>query len=298
MTDTIGVVGLGRMGGAMSTHLLAAGLQVVGYDVADAPRVALTRQGGELAGCPREVAERAGKVITSLPSAAALDAVLTGPDGLLAAARRPVIVVETSTLGVDDRWRAHDVAADAGVVLLDCPVSGTARQALVRDVVVFASGDPDAVEACRPVFDAIAREHVVLGPFGTGSMMKYLANHLVAVHTAAAAEAIVLGIRAGLDPQVVVDTLAAGAGNSRMLEVRGPLVAADTHEPVHMPADLFTKDLDVIASFAASVGGRTPVFDACAALHRAVVSAGMGDLDIAAVRRILDGSTGDPDGRV
>ncbi|MEX2328420.1 MAG: NAD-binding protein, partial [Nitriliruptoraceae bacterium] len=216
-----------------------------------------------------------------------------GVDGLLAAGRRPLTVIETSTLALEDRWRTHDVAADAGVVLLDCPISGTAQQALDRDVVVFASGDLDAIEDCRAVFEVIAREHVVLGTFGTGSTMKYLANHLVVVHTAAAAEAIVLGIRAGLDPGLVVDTLTAGAGNSRMLEVRGPLIAADTDEPVHMSADLFTKDLAVIAAFAEAVGGRVPLLETSAALHRDMMTRGLGHLDLAAIRRVLDGSTDD-----
>jgi len=170
------VIGLGIMGGAMSGNLVKAGFAVAGYDPIARRRAQLKRSGGrpanDIAGAVRD----APFAITSLPAAAALLEVAAA----IAGAGKPgLIVIETSTLPIEVKEKARDVLAACGIVLLDCPLSGTGAQARVRDLSVYASGPRSAVQRCAPVFEAFAREHFHLGPFGTGSKMKFLANLLV-----------------------------------------------------------------------------------------------------------------------
>lgn len=274
----VGMVGLGAMGSAMSGSLLRAGHAVVGYDIDDRR---MAEHSGDRASSPAAVADRADVVILSLPSTAALADVV---DGLLASRRRGFVAVDTSTLPLDAKLAAQRSLAAAGVSLLDCPVSGTSGQARTRDIVVYVSGDdPDAKRRAGPVLDALARARHDVGAFGNGSRLKYVANLLVAIHTAAAAEALLLAERAGLDPGHVLPLLADGAGNSRMLQVRGPLMVAGAYDEAHMRVELFRKDIEIIEAYAGEVGSPTPLFSAAAALYRTAQEHGRGGQDTASV---------------
>ena len=223
--EPVGFIGLGVMGSAMSGHLLAAGFPVLGFDVDPTRRSEHEARGGVACAEPAEVARGADVVVTSLPSAAALVAVLDGEGGLHAGARPGLVVVETSTLGPDTKQDARDRAQAWGGTLLDCPMSGTGQQARDGDLVAYLSGDDAAKERARPVLAAFTRQQYDLGAFGRGTAMKLVANLLVAVHNAAAAEALLLAERAGLDLQDVLTAVGDGAGGSRMLQIRGPLMA-------------------------------------------------------------------------
>jgi len=203
---TVGMLGLGIMGSAMSPNLLAAGFRVVGFDVSGARMAAFAAAGGTPASCPRAVAEGADIMISVLPSVAALDDVVTGADGILAAGRTGQILIEASTLPLDDKLRVHASAAPA-LTLLDCPLSGTGAQAAAKDLLVYASGDRAAIARCRAVFEGFARAHHDLGEFGNGSKMKFVANLLVAIHNVAAAEAFVLGMKAGLPAKTIFEVI-------------------------------------------------------------------------------------------
>ncbi|MPZ73633.1 MAG: NAD-binding protein [Nitriliruptorales bacterium] len=287
MNNAVGVVGLGQMGGAMARHLLTAGFDVVGFDVAATPRAAFGEHGGALVDSPQAVAEAADRVITSLPSVAALDAVVNDPDGLLAAGRR-VTVIETSTLPLDVKQRNHDAAQAAGVTLLDCPLSGTGAQAQTGDLVVFASGDDAEIDRCVEIFEGFSRAHFRLGEFGSGSKMKFIANHLVTIHNVAAAEALVLGMKAGLDPARVLEVVSSGAGTSRMLEIRGPSMVENRYTAAGMAGSTFQKDIRIIGDFAKSLACPVPLFSASSEVHLAAVAQGFGDVDTAAVCAVLE----------
>lgn len=285
----IGIVGLGQMGTSLSSVLLAGGHHVIGFDIDDARSTALEQAGGQIAGSPAELAEASMVIITSLPSAAALREALGGPDGVLTAARAGAVIIETSTLTLADKEWARDEGLEHGVDVLDCPLSGTAAQAATGDVVVLASGEAAAVQRCAPVFDAIGREWFDMGPFGNGSRMKYVANLLVAVHNAAAAEALGLAARAGLDPARSLQILTAGAGTSRMLEVRGPAIVDRQFDGVGMQIKTFAKDIEIISAFARQHDCPVPLFTATERLYAAAGAKGLGDLDTAAVALVLDG---------
>ncbi len=288
MTNVVGVVGLGQMGSAMAKHLLAASFDVVGFDVLDARRQVLTSMGGTTVDTPRDVAESADRIITSLPRAESLDDVLTGADGLLAAQRRPFTVIETSTLPLETKERNRDAAAAAGAVLLDCPLSGTGAQAQNKDVVVYASGDAAEVDRCVEVFEGFSRAYFKLGEFGTGSKLKYIANLLVTIHNVAAAEALVLSMKAGLDPALVLEVVSSGAGSSRMLEVRGPLMVDNTYDLAGIAGSVFQKDIRIIGEFARSLECPVPLFSASSGIHLSAVAQGFGDVDTAAVCVVLE----------
>src|SRR5438132_1383804 len=214
--EAIGVIGLGTMGSAMATNLVPAGFRVHGFDVLAAQREELKKAGGMPATSTAAVAQLAEVLITSLPSAAALHAVA---EELLGKGR---VVMETSTLPIADKERARDTLAKKGIVLLDCPLSGTGAQARAKDLVVFVSGDEAAFRKIEPYLPGFSRAHYFLGAFGNGSKMKFVANLLVAIHNVSTAEAFVLGMKAGLDPKTIYEVMANSAGASRMFQVRGP----------------------------------------------------------------------------
>jgi L-threonate 2-dehydrogenase len=215
---TAGIIGVGVMGVAIANNLVEAGFEVVGYDVAPAGRERLEKLGGRVAASNADVLRQAGVVITSLPSAKALASVV---DELAAAALESAIpagsiVAETGTLALADKQAAFDTLARAGIAMLDCPLSGSANRAAIRDVLVYASGDKAAYDRALSVFEGFSRAPFYVGSFGNGSKLKYIANHLVAIHTMAAGEAFALARKAGLDPAAVYDAIIGGAGGSRV----------------------------------------------------------------------------------
>ena len=277
----VGVIGLGIMGSAMSGNLLKARFEVCGYDVVPARRAALRKARGKACDSAAEVAARAGIVITSLPSAQALQEVARQIE-------TPCIVVETSTLPIEDKLLAREALAKKKIVLLDCPLSGTGAQAKTRDLSVYASGDKAAFVKAVPVFEGFSRSHYYLGEFGNGSRMKFVANLLVAIHNVAAAEAFVLGMKAGLDPRTLYEVIGDGAGSSRMFQVRGPQMVAGRYDPATMKVEVWQKDMKIIGEYAAKLGVPTALFNASAAIYTAAMAQGFGKQDTASVCAVLE----------
>ncbi len=280
----IAVIGLGIMGGAMSENLVRAGFEVVGYDLVKARRARLRKAGGVATSSAAEAVAGAPFVITSLPASAALGDVASQ---IAAAGVKRQLVIETSTLPIAVKEAAREVLARRAVTLLDCPLSGTGAQAKVRDLAVYASGPRAAVKRSAPVFAGFARTHFYLGEFGTGSKMKFLANLLVAIHNVSAGEAVALAERAGLDPSLAVKVLGDGAGASRMLQVRGPMMARGKFTPATMSVKMWQKDMAIIGAFARGLGAATPLFDATAPIYDAAMAQGFAEADTAAVHALL-----------
>jgi len=285
MDKRIGVIGLGVMGGAFARHLAGAGWEVVGYDIDAGRNREAAAAGVEIAHSAEKVAEKARDIITSLPtSRAVLDAT-----AVIARATAPArTVAETSTLSLDDKREVERILSKAGHTALDCPMSGTGAQAAVKDLVVYASGDPTAIERFKPAFGAFTRKVWDLGAYGNGSKMKFIANHLVAIHNVAAAEAMVLAMKAGLDADLVVEVIGSGAGTSRMFELRAPMMAANTYLPATARLAIFKKDLTVIGEFASGLACPTPLFDLSASLYRGALAMGRDAEDSAAVCAVLE----------
>lgn len=291
--EQAGVIGLGTMGGQMARHLLAVGYRVTGCDVQPECVARFEAAGGTAAGSAAAVASAADVVILSLPSVAAFDDVLTGPGGLAEAARPGLAVVEMSTLPLEVKERGRQLLAGRGAVLLDCPVSGTGAQLASKDVVIYASGDPEVVRRVSPVLAAFSRDCLQVGEFGAGTKLKLVANLLVAIHNAAAAEALLLAGRAGLDLRATLAALTSGAGTSRMLEVRGPLMI-DGEFGSAMRVQTFQKDLDIIGAFARQAGCPTPLLAVAAQLNLAALAQGHANDDTSSVYAVLQRLAGGP----
>jgi 3-hydroxyisobutyrate dehydrogenase-like beta-hydroxyacid dehydrogenase len=281
----IGIVGLGIMGGAFAENLVKAGWQVIGYDI-DAARVRAARKAGvETADQVQALAQTTKTIITSLPNPAALERTTAA---INAARLPPRVIVEASTFGLADKMKAERALRRHGHIMLDCPVSGTGAQARTRDLVIYASGDSAAIRKLRPLFAAFSRAAHDLGAFGNGSRMKYVANLLVAIHNVASAEAMVLGLKAGLDPQTVFEMVSTGAGNSRVFELRAPMMVKDRYEDATMKISVWQKDMAVIGEFARALRCPTPLFDATVPIYDEAVRTGYGDQDTAAVCAVLE----------
>lgn len=288
MKQTVGIVGLGIMGGAYARNLLAKGFDVVGFDVDADRRQALQALGLKPATSPVDVARQSDCIVTSLPSPAAFHAVMTGPGGLVGAGR-DVVVADTSTLALVDKEQAYQALAAAGVRLLDCPVSGTGAQAAKGDLVFFASGDKPAYERLRPALLAMGRVAHHLGAFGNGSRMKYVANLLVAIHNVSTAEAMAFGMKAGIAPETLYDVLCGSAATSRIFEVRGPMMVRNTYdENVSATFLTMSKDLSVIGQYANSIDCPTPLFSLASNIHAAAVAQGLEMSDTAAVCAVME----------
>ncbi|MEO8669007.1 MAG: NAD(P)-dependent oxidoreductase [Bauldia sp.] len=288
MKGSVGIVGLGIMGGAFARHLAAAGWQVSGVDI-DAGRIAEAQQNGvTVLADIGALAAVVPAILISLPSPAAA---IAAAEAIAATGAPPRTVVELSTLALDDKLKIASILAAAGHVAIDCPVSGTGAQAAKGDLVLYASGDTAAIAALRPMFDGFSRRTYDLGAYGNGSRMKFVANLLVAIHNVASAEAMVLGMKAGLDPQQIVELVRDGAGNSRVFELRAPMMAASRYEPATMRIATFQKDMAIIADFAKDLGCPVPLFTAATPIYDAAVPA-HGNEDTAAVCAVLEDMAG------
>ena len=287
--DIVGIIGLGIMGGAFAQNLVAAGWQVIGHDIAPARRRAMAKLGVDIAESAGDVARRVGTVITSLPKPSALTETVTA----IAKAGVPRrIIVEMSTFALEDKSKAEAVLRKAGHVMLDCPVSGTGSQAVVKDLVVYASGDSREIKKLRRLFSRFTRAVHDVGAFGNGSRMKYIANLLVAIHNVASAEAMVLGMKAGLPPQLIFDLIKTGAGNSRIFELRAPMMVKNSYGNPTMKISVWQKDMDVIGSYARKIAVPTPMFDASKTIYAKALKSGHSAEDTAAVCAVLEKMAG------
>jgi len=284
MNKTVGIVGLGIMGGAIARNLVERGWRVIGFDTDATRRAELAIANVAIAGDVGQVVRDAPIIMTSLPTPAAVEQVAQEIASTGQSAR---IVVELSTLSIADKLRFESILKKAGHIALDCPLSGTGAQARNRDLIVYASGDSSAIAQCSELFSDFAKQSADLGQFGNGSRMKFVANHLVAIHNVATAEAMVLAERAGLDPKIVVDLVGPGAGGSRMFQMRAPMMVEGIYEPATMKVSTWQKDMAIIAEFADDVGCETPLFTLTQPVYTEAMAMGLGEQDTAAVFEVL-----------
>jgi 3-hydroxyisobutyrate dehydrogenase-like beta-hydroxyacid dehydrogenase len=290
----IGIVGLGIMGGGMARALLAAGHACVGYDPDKAAAARLNRAGGQALASATAVAERADVVIVSLPSVRALDVAV----GQIAAARRragrpAATVIEASTLPLADKDRAEQQLRAAGMIAMDCPISGTAVRLRERAWTIYASGPKSAYRRVLPILQVFTDSVPYVGRYGHGTRMKFVANHLVAILNVASAESITFARRLGLDPELVYRLVAGspilGTGVYRL---RGRFMVDRSYLPATMKVEVWQKDMQVIGDMARAVGAPVPLFGDCASLYNAASALGLAQADSASVCEVFDAMTG------
>jgi 3-hydroxyisobutyrate dehydrogenase-like beta-hydroxyacid dehydrogenase len=279
---TIGVVGLGLLGHAVSARLLKAGHAVIGFDVLPEKIAALESLGGKAAPSAAAVAQSADAVCTLLPSLATAESAIVGRDGVLAGAHPGLTVMQMSTISPALTEKLARAVTAREVGFLDCPVSGTSSMVERGDGIFFVGGERALHERWRPVLESILPRAVLVGRVGQAMTLKLVANLLVALHSAAAAEALTLARKAGLDLDLALDVLNSSAATSSMLKVRGPMIVRGDF-PAQMKLDLFMKDIHLMQEAAAAVGAPLPFTDLAEGLYAAAQAGGHGSEDLAVV---------------
>ena len=287
--ERMGMIGLGIMGGAMAEALLKAGYTVTGFDVVSAAKQRLKAAGGKALANSTRVLEASDVVMVSVATSAALAQVA---DQLCQAPKRPAgqraLVVETSTLPIEDKQAFAAAMKRAGLDVMDCPISGTAVRMKDRAWTMFASGSKAAYKRVEPVLRVFTDNVPYVGAYGNGSKMKFAANHLVAIYNVACAESVNLARKMGLDPKDVLALF----GNSPVIgngvmRLRVPFMIDRRYTPATMKVEVWQKDMQVIGDMAKSVDCPTPLFSACAPIYSAAMAQGLAQSDTASVSEVL-----------
>jgi len=289
--STIGIVGLGLLGHAIASRLIKAGHAVIGFDVLPDRVAALAVMGGTPASSAAAVAQSAEAVCTLLPSLATAEAAILGAGGVLAGARPDLAVIQMSTISPTLTERLAREVTARGLGFLDCPVSGTSSMVERGDGIFFVGGDRALFERWQPVLESVLARAVLVGRVGQAMVLKLVANLLVALNSAAAAEALTLARKSGLDLPLALDVLNASAAASSMLKVRGPMIVRGEF-PAQMKLDLFMKDIHLMQEAATAVGAPLPFTDLAERLYAAAQAAGHGGEDLAVVVTALDWAVG------
>jgi len=294
VSQTIGMIGLGLMGTAMSRNLLAAGFAVAGYDVRPEAMQALADAGGRPAASSAEVGKRADVVITALPSGAIVEAALLGPEGVAEGARPGLLILEMSTVAPETSRRLAARLGDRGVPMLDAPVSGTSSMVARRDCIIMVGGDRAAFDRCGPILEALSRRAFYIGPSGAGAQLKLVTNLIMGVNTLATAEGLALGVKAGLEPRLMLEVLGQSAAASRMLELRGPLMVDRQYE-AQMKIEMFLKDISLILENGQQLKMPLPLAAAMQQMFTAAYNQGRGAQEMAAVIEAYRRACGAPE---
>ena len=292
MSNRVGLIGLGAIGLPLAANFIARGFEVHGYR--RSPMHELEGIGGCPAASPRAVGEACDVVVTVLPSYTDVQEVLDGPQGVLRSGRANLVIVELSTLAVREKESLRAAVEKAGSVMLDAPLSGVPKMVKDRVAIVFASGDKAAYDRATPVFDAMTDKSFYLGPFGVGTKMKLAAQTLVGIHILATAEAMALGIKAGLDRDTMVKVLSPSAASSLQFQVRAPLMAQKRYEPALAPHPLLIKDLVKITEFADELGCPTPLTRVARDYFQRACDSEWRDKDVASIFEIVAAEAGLP----
>lgn len=285
--ETVGIVGLGLLGHAVVLRFRAKGHDVVGYDILPEKVRGLIALGGKGASSAEEVARASDAVCTILPSEAAVEEAILGPSGIVAAGRPGQTVIQVSTISPTLTERLAREVQACGLAFLDSPVSGTSAMVARGEGIILIGGTRALFDRWRSLLEAILPRVVYVGAAGQAMVAKLAANLLVGVNTLAAAEALVMTEKAGLDPNVVLEILGGGAASSRMLEVRGPMIVQRQFPP-QMKLDLFLKDLSLIVEAGEQLGASLPLTRVAQQLYAAAKAAGHGEEDLASVVTALE----------
>lgn len=288
-TPLVGFIGLGAMGLGMARVLLKKGFPVQGYDINSQALTALADAGGRPAESPAEAAAHAGVLTLMVVNAAQAEAVLFGPEGAAAALPPGSVVLLCSTVKPEFARKTGERLQAMGLEMLDAPVSGGVARAADGTLSVMASGSAAAFAQCEEVLAALAQNVYRMGDqCGQGSMMKTVNQLLAGVHIATAAEALALGVRAGIDAERIFEVISHSAGNSWMFENRGPRMIAGDFTPPKSAVDIFVKDLGIVLETGQELHFPLPVAAAAHQLFLMASAAGFGRLDDAAVVKVFE----------
>jgi 3-hydroxyisobutyrate dehydrogenase len=283
--ETVGFVGVGKIGLPISENLIKSGYRVLGYrrsSMAEFEKI-----GGVPARSPADIGAQADVVFSCLPSTEALDEVVQGKDGLAASARPGQIIVELGSHPVPDKERQIAPLAAKGAVFIDGEVSGTPGMVAARKAVIYLAGDADACKKAERFVAGFADSCLYFGKFGAASRVKLVNNLLVAIHIAATAEAMALGLKAGVDVDLMIKAIATGSGGSTQFGIRAPWMAQRRFSPAQGTVPGLQHYFDMIGDFADTVGVATPLLDRATELYQRFIDMGFAELDGAAMVDVI-----------
>jgi 2-hydroxy-3-oxopropionate reductase len=280
--DKVGFIGLGIMGRPMAGHLLKAGFSVTVYNRSKAPVEALTQVGAIPADSPKAVAAQSDVIITMLPTAKEISEVLTGENGVFQGIKPGSVVIDMSTISPVDVREIAEKAEEYGAIMLDAPVSGGDKGAIAGTLSIMVGGDEAAFNRCLPVFQAMGKTVTRVGDSGAGATVKACNQIVVAMHFLALSEALVLGSKAGVEPQKIIEALGGGMANSRVLEMRGESMVKHEFIPGGRVA-LHHKDLGIATALARAFDVPLPATTLVAQVFTGLTAMGFNEIDHSAV---------------
>ncbi len=283
--ETIGFVGVGKIGMPISENLIKSGYRVVGYrrsSLAEFEKI-----GGVAARSSAEVGAQADIVFSCVPSTEALDDVVHGPHGLVETARAGQIVIELGSHPVPDKQRQIAPLQEKGAAFIDGEVSGTPGMVAARKGVIYLAGDAEACKKAERVIAGFADSCLYFGEFGAASRVKLVNNLLVAINIAATAEAMALGLKAGVDAALMIKAIATGSGGSTQFGIRAPWMAERRFQPVQGPVPALQHYFPMIDDMAKQLGVATPILDCVIPLYQRFVDMGFSGDDVARMVDVL-----------
>lgn len=291
MAQAIGFIGLGIMGRPMARNLLKAGYPLVVHSRSPGPVEEMVQAGATAAASSKDVAAQCDVLITMLPNSPDVEQVALGPNGILAGARRGLIVADMSTISPIVSQKIGKAFEVKGVAMLDAPVSGGEKGAIDGALSIMVGGDKAVFERVLPIFQAMGKTITLLGPLGFGGFTKLANQIIVAVNLTALAEALTLGKKAGLDRDLLLTALAGGLAGSKCLEQKRPNYLANTYNP-GFKIELHYKDLGLIMESARALGVPLPATAVVQELFNALRVKGRGGLDHSGVITLLEDLAG------
>ena len=287
MIKRVGVIGMGIMGAPMALSLLRGGFEVTVYNRSREKCGRAAEAGATLAATPRELAEQSDAVVLVLANDQAVTDVVLGEQGVLSGGRRGSIVVDSSTVHPRTSKATAEALAKKGIGHLDAPVTGSRPQAESGELQFLVGGQAEHVRACTPLFEALGKRHVHLGPTGSGACVKLANNAMVAIHMAAVAEAANIARRYGVAPEQFLDVILHSGARSAMAEFKGPkMLRGDFHADFALA--LMNKDVNLASDLAATVGQPAPMLTAARETYGQAVGP-FGELDFCGIYRWFEG---------
>ena len=288
MAFDIGIVGMGVLGSAIAGNMAAGQAGVLGYDISEDACRAAEKDGVAIAPSLRKIAEECQVVFTCLPNADALKAALSDDQGLTAVDHEGQIIVDLSTLAIEDKVTFRKICESRGRRAVDCPVSGNRIMALQKGLTAFCSGDRTDFAAIESSLNLFCKKVHYVGAFGCGSKVKFCGNILNLVHNTVAAEVMVLAMKSGLDPKMFHEVISGSGSSSAMFEVRGALMVDNDYTKEGMNFSVPIKDSRIISDHAASLNCPIPLYQTALQYYHAAVAQGFGHLDAAAVCKVME----------
>ena len=289
-TDTkkIGLIGLGIIGSSILRNIHDSEFSPIGFDIDQKIIDKLNHEGLNTSSSLKEIIDQSSIIITSLPNNKALDETI---DLIIQQDNRKVeLLIETSTLSLECKIKNQERLNAINVDILDCPISGTGRQAENKDIVMYASGLKESYEMALPVLETFSRESFFLGDFGNATKVKLIANLLVSIHNVASAEAIRLGEKSGLDLNELYKVISSGAATSKIFELRAPMMIAKDYSPASMKMNVWKKDMELIRDMIDNHEIDSPLFKMTEQLYKKAEELDLNELDTASVMEVLRAS--------